>query len=105
MIEELYEGYNVTYDKQARLIILKSLKGQTNGTLNSAMIETELQSWGVDRGRAYVHTQLLFLANDVGAIEVKERGSFLIATLRQAGLDHVEKRRVLPDVQPPSFGA
>ena len=81
-----------TIEKEARLVILRTLAEQPDGRLNSSLLQAELADrWAINRTRDWLHVQLAFLA-DVGAISVSDMGSVKIATLRPLGLDHVERR-------------
>lgn len=90
--------------EDARLVILKELDRQTDGTLNEALLQKVLELFGHKRSREWVRTQLRKLA-DLGAVTITEAGSVLIATLRQAGRDHVQRRGVIEGVARPSLEA
>lgn len=96
--------YETFLAEDARLVILKELARQTNKALNSSILQRVLETFGHLRSRDWVDTQLLAL-EDVGAIKTTAAGTVLIATLRQPGLDHVERRRVLSGVSKPSLDA
>jgi hypothetical protein len=51
-----------------------------------------------------VRTQLRKL-EELDAVALVTAGSVMIATLKQAGLDHVERRSVIEGVARPSLGA
>lgn len=86
---------------EARLVILKALGEQSNGTLSSSLLEPELQIFGIDRTRAWIHTQIRHLA-DLGAVKATEQGTVLVATLTTLGRDHLARRIRLEGVKPPS---
>lgn len=98
---------NVSYaqfaDANVRLIVLKALAGEVNVSLNDAMLLATLETFGHNRTKEYLRNQLAWLAREVGAVTLREAGSATIATLTQAGLDHIERRRVLEGVQRPGL--
>ncbi|MGO8738613.1 VpaChn25_0724 family phage protein [Rhodoblastus sp.] len=90
-------------EEEARLVILRTLAEQPDRRLNSSLLQTDLSDrWGINRSRDWVHMQLGFLAHEVGALRLTEMGSVWIAELSARGLDHAERRIVLPGVKRPS---
>lgn len=87
--------------KDARLCILKELAQQTGGRLNEATIQHVLDAFGISRSRDWVRTQLRAL-DELGAANVSELGTVMIATLTKLGRDHVERRQVIEGVSRPS---
>ena len=87
--------------RDARLVILKELAGQTDGRLNESVLVYALESFGHRASRDYVRTQLRKLA-EVDAVRIGEIGSVMVATLTRAGQDHVERRSILEGVARPS---
>jgi hypothetical protein len=90
--------------EDARLIILRTLAGQTSQTLNEVLLQRSLETFGHFRPREFVRTQIRWLA-DQGAVTFTEAGTVFIATLTRTGLDHVERRTILDGVARPSPGA
>jgi hypothetical protein len=90
-------------DANVRLIILRALAEEVNSSLNDAMLLATLENFGHYRTKDYLRNQLAWLAREVGAVTTREAGTAVIATLTQAGLDHVERRRVLEGVQRPGL--
>jgi hypothetical protein len=88
--------------EEARLIVLKALTAEVNGTLNSELIRLALESFGIAKTRDWVHAELGFLA-DVGALTLSDAGTVKIAALTQRGLDHVERRVAIDGVKRPSI--
>ena len=88
----------------ARLIILRSLAAETNGTLNSTLLTKHLELFGHLRSREWVHTQLNKLV-ELGAIQIVAAGSVIVATITRTGLDHVERRSLIEGVARPSPGS
>lgn len=93
-----FDAY-LTYD--ARLIILRELHRQTDGRLNETLLTKTLDTFGHNRSREWVRTQLRKLA-ELGAVKVTEAGSIMIASVTRAGVDHVERRTVIEGVARPS---
>lgn len=94
--------YETFMAEDARLVILKELAAQTNASLNETILVKVLEAFGHHRSREWVRTQLRKLA-ELGAISITEAGTVMIATLKQAGLDHVERRSVIDGVNRPSL--
>jgi hypothetical protein len=89
-------------EEEARLVILRTLAEEPNGRLPSSAIQTDLaERWAINRSRDWVHLQIGELAN-LGAVTVVAAGTVQIASLTQRGLDHVERRMLLPGVKKPS---
>lgn len=86
---------------EARLIILRELAGQTDGRLSSLSIRSILDVHAIRRDGDWIATQLRKLES-LGAVELGEAGSTLIAKITRPGRDHVEERAVLSGVARPS---
>ncbi|TCT39611.1 VpaChn25_0724 family phage protein [Martelella mediterranea] len=89
--------------RDARLIMLKGLAGEVDGALNETLLTAVLRTFGHNRSRDYVRTQIRKL-EELGAVTVTEAGSVLIASITRAGLDHVERRSIIEGVDRPSPG-
>lgn len=87
--------------EEARLIMLRALAAEADGRLNSELLRAALETFGITRTRDWVHVELGWLA-EIGAATVSDAGSVRIASLTARGLDHVERRTVLPGVKRPS---
>lgn len=90
--------------KDARLVILRELAKQTDNRLNETILTAVLDTFGHRRSREWVRNQLRVLA-DIGAVTITEVGSIMIAELRRAGQDHVDRRTILEGVARPSLVA
>lgn len=88
--------------EEARLIILRTLAGDAGPSSNSSLLQSELESWGINKSRDWVHAELRQLA-DVGAITVEAQGTVLLVSLTQRGLDHVDRKLALDGVKRPSL--
>lgn len=89
-------------EHEARLVILRTLAEQPDQRLVSSLLQADLaERWAINRSREWVHLQLVAL-EEIGAVAVRPMGSVVIATLTTRGLDHVERRIVLPGVKRPS---
>lgn len=93
--------YDEYLAEDARLVILKELARQGNGSLNETLLARVLDTFGHHRSREWVRTQLRKL-EELGAVKLAEAGSVLIASLRRPGHDHVERRAFLEGVARPS---
>lgn len=87
----------------ARLVILKALVEQNDARLNEVILVEALRTFGHNRSRDWLRTQLRVLA-DLGAVRVTEAGSVMIAELTRFGDDHVNRRAVIEGVARPSLG-
>ena len=85
----------------ARLILLRELAQQTDGRSNELVLERVLDVHGIRRSREWVRTQLRRLA-ELEAVAIAEVGALLVATLRRAGRDHVERRFLIEGVARPA---
>jgi len=94
--------YDSFMAEDARLVILKELARQTSGSLNETILQKVLETFGHTRSREWVRTQLRKL-EELGAIALVPAGTVMIASLRQAGLDHVERRSLIDGVARPSL--
>lgn len=87
--------------EDARLCILKELARQIDGRMNEVSLMHVLDVFGIRRSREWVRTQLRKL-NELGAVRLTEAGTVLVASLRQLGRDHVDRRAVIDGVSRPS---
>lgn len=85
----------------ARLMILRELASQNDGRSNDVILARVIDAYGVRRSRDWLRTQLRALA-DLDAVRVEDAGTVMIATLRRAGRDHVERRGVIEGVSRPA---
>jgi hypothetical protein len=91
--------------EHARLIILRDLAEQPDGRWNSEALREDLElRWAINRPRDWVHEELRWL-DMIGAVQLDDARTVLIATLTQKGLDHVERRIVITGVKRPSPGS
>lgn len=97
-------SFDVFLTEDARLVILKALAQESNNTLNESILTKVLETFGHTRSREWVRTQLMKL-QELGAVRTVEAGTVVIASLTQAGLDHVERRSIIAGVARPSIGA
>lgn len=94
-------SFEVYLAEDARLVLLKELHRQTDGRLNDTILTRVLESFGHRRSREWVRTQLRKLA-ELGAVQLTEVGTVLVADITRAGTDHVERRSVIEGVGRPS---
>lgn len=97
-MSENFEEY-LTAD--ARLVMLRELNQQIDGRLNEVLLTKALDTFGHNRSREWVRTQLRKL-NELGAVKVTEAGSILVAAITRAGIDHIERRSIIEGVARPS---
>jgi hypothetical protein len=87
--------------EQARLVILKALRGQVDETLNSDLIVHELQRFAIRKDRGWVHDELAWL-RERGAVTLIDAGTIRIATLTEKGARHLDREIAIEGVQRPS---
>jgi len=85
-----------------RLIILRALAEEDNESLNDTILQVVLEQFGYNRSRDFIANELAWLEKEVDAIRTSRAGTAVIATLVDAGRDHIARRRVLHGVQKPS---
>lgn len=88
---------------EARLIVLRALAAEPRYSLNEALLQAELETFGIARSRAWVREELRRM-EELAAVTITEAGSVLIATLTEKGRDHIERRLVIDGVKRPSPG-
>lgn len=89
--------------EDARLVILRELASQRDGRLNSTILLQVLFSFGHNPSREWLFAQLEHL-RERGAVTLGDAGSIVIATITEAGLDHVGRRRWIEGVARPRPG-
>ena len=94
-----FENEHVRPD--ARLIILRALAAQTDERLHSGFIGTELQQFGIDRPREWIHGELDWLA-EMGAVTLTRVGTVVVATLTEKGARHLRRSVVIEGIKRPS---
>ncbi|WP_085025580.1 hypothetical protein [Ensifer aridi] len=87
--------------RDARLVILRGLAEQVDGRMNETLLTALLRTFGHNRSRDWVRTQLLKL-KELGAVTITEAGTVYIASITRAGIDHVERSSVIEGVARPS---
>ncbi len=87
--------------RDARLIILRGLNDQLDGRMNEVLLTALLGTFGHNRSREWVRTQLNKL-RELGAVTLVEAGTVKIATITRAGVDHVERRSLIEGINRPS---
>lgn len=96
-------GMDKLMREHARLVILRVLAHEVNGSLNSAILQDHLTTFGIARPRDWVHEELRWLA-EMGAVTILDAGTVRIATLTAKGADHVDRRTAIEGVKRPSIG-
>jgi hypothetical protein len=85
----------------ARLCILKELALQTNGRLNELALMRTLDTFGITRSRDWVRTQLRKM-DELGAVNITEAGTVMVAALTKLGRAHIERREIVEGIARPS---
>ncbi|WP_420132186.1 hypothetical protein [Rhodopseudomonas sp.] len=87
--------------EEARLIMLRELHAQTNYSLNDALLQATLESFGIAKPREWVREEIGYLET-LGAVTKTSAGSVVVARLAPKGVEHVERRLVIEGVKRPS---
>lgn len=98
------KDYRTHMAEDCRRIILQALSEETSATLNENLIGAHIEAHGIRKPRDYVREQIDWLAKR-GAIAVTETGGVVIAQLLTKGLEHVERRELIPGVARPALEA
>lgn len=94
-----YEEFTI---EDIRLIILRALAAEDNASMHEGRLQYELERFGYNKTRDFIRNQLLWLETEVNAVTTRIAGTVMIATLRKAGREHVDRSRSLPGVKRPS---
>lgn len=86
--------------EDVRRIMLDELSRQPSYRLNDDLLLRVLESFGHNKARDYVREQLDWLER-AKAVTLTEVGGIVIAELTEAGLDHVERRKLIAGVAKP----
>lgn len=89
--------------EDARLVILKALAEQVDERLHSGFLQTKLCEFGIDRERAWVHSELDWLA-EIGAVSLRKVGTVVVAELTEMGARHLRRSIAIPGISRPSRG-
>ena len=84
-----------------RLAIIRLLAEDTDLSVNTSMIEDALEVFGINVSRAVVDADGAWLES-VGAIRVDQVGAVTVFTLTASGLDHVNRKTIIPGIKRPS---
>lgn len=87
--------------ERGRLVILKALAEQVNGTLDSSMIEEIMPLFAIRETRQWVHEQMEYLAHH-NAVKLTTAGTVMIATLKLRGRRHLTLDEAIDGVTRPS---
>lgn len=96
------DDYDDFTDQDIRLIILRALAAEDNGSMHEGRLEFELRRFGYTKTRDYIRNQLVWLEKDAGAVKTRVEGTVMVATIRKAGRAHVERAKFLLGVKRPS---
>lgn len=94
-------SYKDLFTADARLCMLKELGNQIDGRLNEAVLTSVLDAFGYRKSRDWVRTQLRAM-DELGAVNVTEVGSVLVAALTKLGRAHLERREIVEGISRPS---
>ena len=87
--------------ERGRLVILRALAEQVNGTLDSSVLEEILKIFAIAEDRVWIHEQLEYLEKRE-AITLVAAGGVRIATLSRRGRRHLDREIVIEGVTRPA---
>lgn len=96
--------YRVYVAEDCRRLILEALAREPSATLNETLISCELEAHWHRKPQSYVRDQIDWLSKR-GAIAAREVSGIVIAQLLNKGLEHVERRELIPGVGKPKLEA
>ena len=96
--------YRKLIAEDVRRVILETLAREPDVTLNEVMIGRVLDSYGYRKPADYVRGEMDWLASK-GALALTEVAGLMIAKLLSRGLEHVERRALIPGVSKPALDA
>ena len=94
-------AYEDDIRQDARLTILKALALQVDERLNSSYLASELNRFGIDRPREWIHGELDWL-DLMGAVTLVKPGTVVVATLTEKGARHLRRVLVIEGIKRPS---
>jgi len=86
-----------------RLCLLRALVTETSNTLNESILQRAAEGHGHNVSRDVIKADLRWL-EEVGALTNREVSGYLIATLTDRGLDHIERRTAIDGIAKPKLG-
>ena len=95
------DAYVKKIAEDARFVILRELRGQTDSRLNEMSFRRLLDVYGIKRSREWLETQLIQMA-ELGVITTAKVETVLVATLTSLGRDHMDERAVVAGITCPS---
>lgn len=86
--------------EDVRRIVLEELARQADYTLNDDLLLRVIETFGHKKPRDYLRAELDWLER-AKSVTLTEIGGVVIAELTERGLDHVERRKLIPGVAKP----
>lgn len=101
-MSNIWDGFNDTYDADARLTILKALNDDPGKSLHHNLLLETMKSFGFRRGLEHLQTQLTWL-DEQGAVNLHRMGSVVVAELTQKGANHLTRDNMIVGIKQPSL--
>lgn len=89
------------YRAEARLLILRGLAEENDGTLSSKLIARKLQVYGINQDREWIHEEMRYLAR-LDGIRITEAETVLVGTITAKGRSHLPRRYKIEAVDWPT---
>jgi hypothetical protein len=96
--------YRKFINEDCRRLILEALSKEPSSSLNEGMLSRVLEAHGHRKPIDYVREQIEWLG-EREAVHVTEVAGLLIPKLLTKGLEHVERRALIPGVAKPALEA
>lgn len=87
--------------QESRLVLLRVLAEVPGYEANSSILQSALESFGLQLSRDVIHTELAWLTEQ-GLVITKAIATVVIATLTSRGLDVAGGKATVPGVKKPS---
>lgn len=79
------------YRAEARLLILRGLAEEGDGTLSSKLLSRKLQVYGINQDREWIHEEMRYLER-LAAITITDADTVLVGTITAKGRSHLARR-------------
>jgi len=89
------------YRADARLLILRGLAEEGDGTLSSKLLSRKLQVYGINQDRAWIHEEMRYLAK-LDGITIAEADTVIVGTITSKGRSHLARRLKIEGVDWPT---
>ena len=89
------------YRAEARLLILRGLAEEGDGTLSSKLIGRKLQVYGINQDRDWIHEEMRYLEKFDG-VSIAAADTVLVGSITSKGRSHLARRWKIEGVDWPT---